>query len=179
MKAVDELEVMRLIDEKLCQIEDCATKNRILRWAWEKHSSEASPEKTEKTRKKSKKKKRSKAKSKAKRPSIVKDLNLHPKGKPSFEEFFQKKEPSVGDRTYAVCVYYLEKILGVKRLSQNHIYTCMKKVKRKPPRNLDNALMVSASRYGNIDTHDLANITITVGGENLVEHELARENGAE
>jgi len=130
---------------------------------------------TQRKKKKTKKKKDSKPKTKAKRPSIVKDLNLHPKGKKQFEQFFQEKKPNVGNQTYAVCVYYLEKILNVKGINQNHIYTCMKEVKRSIPKNLENALFISASRYSSIDTSDLSSITITVIGENLVEHKLGKE----
>lgn len=133
------------------------------------------PSVTHRRKEKPTKKKGSKLKQKAKRPSIVKDLNLRSKGKKTFEQFFQEKKPKVGDQTYAVCVYYLEKILNVKGITQNHIYTCMKEVKRSIPNNLENALLISASRYSSIDTSDLSNITITVQGENLVEHKLAKE----
>jgi len=133
------------------------------------------PSVTQRKKKKPKRKKGSKPKTKAKRPSIVKDLNLRPKGKKHFEQFFQEKKPKVGDQTYAVCVYYLEKILNVKGINLNHIYTCMKEVKRNIPNNLENALLISASRYSSIDTSDLSSITITVPGENLVEHKLGKE----
>jgi hypothetical protein len=172
MKQLKELDVMRLFDEKLSQIQDSDTKNRILCWAWQKHSTEPMPEKIKKTKKKSKRKKGKKPKTKAKRPSIVKDLNLRPKNKEHFEQFFQEKKPKVGDQTYAVCVYYLEKLLNIKGINQNHIYTCMKEVRRNVPTNLENALLVCASRHSSIDTSDLSNITITVPGENLVEHKL-------
>lgn len=151
---------------------------RILRWAWGKFSTESIPGKIKKIKKKSKKKKTSKSKTKAKRPSIVKDLNLRPKGKQHFEQFFQEKKPNVGDQTYTVCVYYLEKILNVKGINKNHIYTCMKEIKRDIPSNLENTLVVCASRYSNIDTSELSNITITVRGENLVEHKMGVEKGA-
>jgi len=179
MKKPSEIGVMKIIDENLSQIQDSNAKNRILSWAWQKHSTEPMPEKFKKVKKKSKKRKVSKSKTKPKRPSIVKNLNLHPKGKQSFKEFFQEKKPKVGDQTYAVCVYYLEKILNVKGINQNHIYTCMKEVKRSIAKNLENALFVTACRYGSIDTSELSNITITVPGENLVEHKLKTEKGTE
>jgi hypothetical protein len=179
MKQLKELDVMRLFDAKLSQIQDSDTKNRILSWAWQKHSTEPMTEKIKKINKKSKKKKGSKTKTKAKRPSIVNDLNLRPKSKTHFEQFFNEKKPKVGDPTYAVCVYYLEKILKIKGINQNHIYTCMKEVKRKIPNKLENALLVCSSRYSSIDTSDLSNITITVPGENLVDHKLGTGQGAE
>ncbi|GAH04450.1 unnamed protein product, partial [marine sediment metagenome] len=120
----------------------------------------------------SKKKKGSKPKTKAKRPSIVRDLNLRPKGKKSFKDFFAEKTPRVGGQTYVVCVYYLEKLLGLKNISIDHVYTCMKEVKRKPPNNLSNAMAIVSSRKGWIDTSNVLDITITVPGENLVEHDL-------
>ena len=172
MKTPSEIDVMKLFDENLSKIQDSGTRNRILRWAWGKFSTESIPEKTKKIKKKPKKKKGGKHKTKAKRPSIVKDLNLRPKGKKSFKDFFAEKTPRVGGQTYVVCVYYLEKLLGLKNISIDHVYTCMKEVKRKPPNNLSNAMTIVSSRKGWIDTSNLLDITITVPGENLVEHDL-------
>ena len=130
------------------------------------------PSVTRRKKKKPKRRKVSKPKTKAKRPSIVRGLNLRPKGKKSFKDFFAEKTPRVGGQTYVVCVYYLEKLLGLKNISIDHVYTCMKEVKRKPPNNLSNAMAIVSSRKGRIDTSNFLDITITVPGENLVEHDL-------
>ena len=127
---------------------------------------------TQRKKKKPKRKKVSRPKTKAKRPSIVRGLNLHPKGKKPFKDFFAEKTPRVGEQTYVVCVYYLEKLLGLKNISIDHVYTCMKEVKRKPPNNLSNAMAIVSSRKGRIDTSNFLDITITVPGENLVEYDL-------
>jgi hypothetical protein len=111
----------------------------------------------------------------ASRPSIVPNLNLRPQGKQAFKEFFKEKAPNVGAQTYAVCVYYLQKTLGIDKITVNHIYTSMKDVNRKVPSDLGNAMTVAASRKNWIDTSDLSNITITVPGENLVEHDLPKK----
>jgi len=132
------------------------------------------PSVTQHGKKKSVKGKGRKPKAKAKRPSIVRELNLQPKGQPSFKDFFQEKRPNVGNQTYTVCVYYLEKFLGIKGITQDHVYTCMKEVKLKIPNGLDNAMQIASSRYGTIDTTNGSDITVTVPGENLVEHKLEK-----
>ncbi len=132
------------------------------------------PSITHRKKKKPKRKQGSKPTAKAKRPSIVRDLNLQPKDKPFFKDFFQGKKPNIGNQTYTVCVYYLEKVLYIKGITQDHVYTCMKEVNRKIPNDLDHSMRIVSSRYGTIDTTNGSDITVTVPGENLVEHKLGK-----
>ena len=111
---------------------------------------------------------------KTNRPAIVPELDLRPEGKQSFKEFFDEKKPKVGTQTYTLCVYYLERILNLKGITPNHVYTCMKDVGRKVPNNITNALSITASRAKTINTSNLLNITITVRGENMVEHDMGK-----
>src|SRR5574337_148962 len=108
MGSVSEIDALKAIDEALDGLTDPDARNRVLRWAWQKFSSQPAPpndknnelpEPSEK-RKKSKRKAfgaKGKGKAKAKtKPSlsIVKDLNLKPKGKKSLDEFSDIKKPN-------------------------------------------------------------------------------------
>lgn len=104
---------------------------------------------------------------------IVKDLDLSAKGgKEALKEFYTKKSPKNGLQKNAVFVYYLAKIANKTSIDQNHIYTCYKDVNEKVPGALRQSLLDTSFKKGWIDTKSMDEITITVQGENLIEHEL-------
>ncbi len=180
---MEEIAALKILDETLSKVQDKNARNRILLWAWKKYSTEVMPdgieskeiEKRKRKKKQTTKKKGSKSKTKTERPSIVKELNLHPKNKQPFKEFFEEKKPNVGAQTYAVCVYYLDKELGINNIDVNHVYTCLKAIGRKLPKDIGHAMALVASRKGFIDTSDSSNIRITIAGENLIEHDLPKK----
>ena len=98
MSPVSEIDAITTLENTLSQLEDPATRDRVLKWAWDKFSTRPSPmtdmalEMSKPSRKK-KKKTKSAAKTKLS-PSIVKDLNLNPEGKKSFKDFAEEKQPS-------------------------------------------------------------------------------------
>jgi hypothetical protein len=106
-------------------------------------------------------------------PTIVRDLSLRPKGKPSFVDFAQEKQPSNHFERQAVAIYWLTKVAGIQEgITVDHVNTCYLAAKWKRPAGFENNLRLTATRKGWIDTNDGANIRITVSGEDLVLHDL-------
>ncbi len=181
MKNITEIDVMKIIDDHFSKIQDREAKNRILRWAWEKFSTQELPlESEEKTKQKdSKKKKAPKKNNKQKKkvksgPCLVKDLNLRPSGETTFKQFVQDKNPSSNQEKCLVAAYYLKQKLK-KKTDVDSIYTCFKDAKWRVPSNLENTLCVVAVQKGWLDTTDSNAITIPTLGENYIEHDLPRK----
>ncbi|HLX62690.1 MAG TPA: hypothetical protein VKX17_15535 [Planctomycetota bacterium] len=104
--------------------------------------------------------------------TIVKDLNLKPKGKESLAEFYSKKAPANNYEKFAVFVYYLQRILELAPITCDHIHTCFKAVPLKTPSSLSQQLRNCAHKSGWIDTANAEDVKITTLGENIVEHDL-------
>jgi hypothetical protein len=112
------------------------------------------------------------ARPKAVSPTLDKTLDLSPKGKKSFKAFSTEKAPANGNERNAVAVYYLEKMSDAGDVNANQVYTCFKEAGWRLPSNPRNALQVTASTKGWIDTADMDKIKMTPRGENFVEHDL-------
>jgi hypothetical protein len=106
--------------------------------------------------------------------SMVKDLNLRPKGKKGLKEFCGEKAPKTHVEKCTVSVYYLCNDLSISAVDMNHVYTCYKHMKWRLPSDLSNMLAQAGSK-GYLDVTDRANITVTTHGDNLVEHDLPKE----
>jgi hypothetical protein len=115
-----------------------------------------------------------KSKTKRNLPSLdlVKDLNLHPEGKPHFAEFVAQKQPQKQQDQICVYLYYLRKILEIEGVTANHIFTCFKAANVRPPELLPQRICTVASRKGWFDTSNLKAIEITTSGVNHVDHAL-------
>jgi hypothetical protein len=188
MSPLTEVEAIKVLEDTLSQVADPLERDRILSWAWEKYSSKPQPTaqpsapaaKSTKGKKKSPSAKKSKLPGKGhSKPTIVKDLNLTPKGKPAFREFAKTKLPKTHQERCTVSVYYLTEMLGLKSVSPDHVYTCYKDVQWKLPADLYNVLVLTANRKGWLDTRNTAAITVATVGENLVEHDLPRSAKSE
>jgi hypothetical protein len=106
-------------------------------------------------------------------PSLVKDLDLRPDGKPSLREFYADKKPSTNQQICTVFVYYLSKILNVPRVTVRHVFTCYKDIAGlKVPEALIQVLRDTASLKGWLDTSDTESIEVTTSGENFVNFDL-------
>lgn len=104
-----------------------------------------------------------------------KELDLCPKDKESFRNFYEKKQPATNIEFNAVAVYYMEKILNKEEITIGDVYTCYKNVDKKVPGALKQSLAdTSSSRYGYIATENNC-YTIPVVGENFVEHDLPKK----
>lgn len=107
--------------------------------------------------------------------SIVKDLNLRGNGGQTFNEFVEEKNPSSAIEFNSVSVYYLKQVIKLKNVTINHINTCYKEAKRKPPGDLLQSIRdTSSNKYGYIDFSDSADIKIPHRGESFVEHDLPK-----
>ncbi|MCX5769201.1 MAG: hypothetical protein NTZ09_02840 [Candidatus Hydrogenedentes bacterium] len=104
--------------------------------------------------------------------TMLPDLNLRPSKGRSLLDFVKEKSPKTNQELYIVLVYYLEKVLKESNIGLNHIYTCLKQLGRKIPAQLGSTLTTTAARSGRIDTSSLQNLTVTIHGENFVEHDL-------
>ncbi len=179
MSSLNEIEVMKIIDDSLTKIEDAAVRNRILKWAWSKFSTDKQvtdeeikirdirPSKTVK-----KQKSKSSVKKQKNSPSIVKSLNLNPKGKKPFLEFVKEKQPESDQEKCVLSVYHMQHNLELTNIDSNHVYTCYKIMKWRVPADLENTLRVTASQKGWIDTSNLKDIKTSTHGDNLVEQDL-------
>ena len=181
MSSLNELDAMKIIDDALSQIEDEATKERILKWVWSKYSKEKLiinkdiiPLKTENKKLNKKAKTNSSSKKQKTTLSIVKNLNLSPKGKKAFKDFIQDKQPKSDQEKCTVSVYHMQSNLELENIDVNHIFTCYKIGNWRVPADLPGTLKVTASQKGWLDTSNGNNIKTTTLGENLVEHDLPK-----
>jgi hypothetical protein len=187
---LSEVDALKAVDDALSGLEEVEARDRVLRWAWNKYSTKPNPdvdvgseiENQKATKSKTPKKKKSSGKNKGKgkgkiktTPSIVKDLDLRPKGKKSLADFVAEKIPTSQYEQCAVSVYYLRQELGLPAISANHVYTCFKHMKWRIPSDLLNRLQYAASQFGWFDTSNAQDIKITTMGENLIEHDLPRK----
>jgi hypothetical protein len=181
-----EIEALKTIDDVLSGLGDSAACDRVLRWACQKYAVQSPPAAIGANQKstpvasvrvltaKSRGKSRAKT-SPATSPSLVRDLNLNPKGKDSFDRFATQKKPSSNQHKCVVAVYYLTHELGIASITPDHVYTCFKQMKWRVPSNLSNTMAYVASVHGWLDTRNMADIKMTTIGENLVEHDLPHE----
>ncbi len=104
---------------------------------------------------------------------LVGGLNLKPSGKISFKDFVTEKKPGKkGTRMNAVAIYYLSKVLDLKNIGPDHVYTCYKEAGQKVPTALIQNLRDTAHLNAWIDTTNTDDIKITTAGENFVEYDL-------
>ena len=159
--------------------------SRVLDWANSKYGDgivESNPKKPvgggrvdEKPLTKTKKRAAKKISGKAKVIlKVLKDVNFHPKGKPSATDFAQEKQPPSLIQKCVVATYYMREICAISEISVSHVNTFFKAVKWKVPSDLPNTLSQAGSA-GWLDTVDQEKIKITSTGENLVEHDLPKK----
>jgi hypothetical protein len=106
-------------------------------------------------------------------PSHDKNLDLYPKGAESFADFVESKKPTTIQERNLVAVYYLTRIAGVKA-TVDAVYTAYKDRKWKVPTDLRNALQVTASVKGWLNTENSDDLKVAIPGENYVEHDLPK-----
>lgn len=193
--AISEVDAIKTVDDALRDLADAPACERVLRWAWARYVPSAAPAgqpvleapphapssrsaRKTKTGGGSKAPKAKGAARKAKSVSMVRDLNLKAKGKKSFADFVEEKQPKSNSEKCTVAVYYLKNELGVAAVTTSHIFTCFKDAHWRVPPNLSNALALTAHRKGWLDTRDLENVDLTTHGENLIEHDLPRKKKA-
>jgi hypothetical protein len=104
--------------------------------------------------------------------SFVKDLDLRPDGQASLRQFYADKNPTDQQEKMTVILYYLYRTLGIQNVTTNHIYTGLKEVEERVPKDIAQALRNISNREGWIDSSDSDSLRTTVPGDNFVEHDL-------
>ena len=105
-------------------------------------------------------------------PTMLKDLDLAPKGKTSFKDFVAEKAPQSQHDQNVASVYYLTQKAGLSPITIDHVVTCYRVAGWKVPPALANSLRLTASKKGYIDTANSQNILLANHGINRVEHDL-------
>jgi hypothetical protein len=107
--------------------------------------------------------------------TMVKDLDLFPEGKKSFEDFIVEKQPSSNQDRFPVIIYYLTEILGISPVTKNEVGTVFRLMARngwQEPTNLTTGLQMAAHRKATIDSSSTDDLKITPTGRNFVLHKL-------
>lgn len=120
----------------------------------------------------------SKSKKKAgESPTLDKDLDLSGKGKnESLKSFYGKYEANSFPDKNLIFIYYLEKILDIKKINQNQVFTCYREVNSKIPIAFRQSLLdTSGPKKGWIEASDNDNLTVTTRGLNYIEHEFPKK----
>jgi hypothetical protein len=104
--------------------------------------------------------------------SFVKDLNLRPDGQASLRQFYADKKPTDQQEKMTVILYYLYRTLEMQNVTTNHIYTGLKEVEERVPKDIAQALRNISNREGWVDSSDSDSLKTTVSGDNFVEHDL-------
>ncbi len=104
--------------------------------------------------------------------SIVKDIDLSGGSKESLKDYFDKKQPRSNMEKNTLFVAYLKNTLGITTVTLNHIYTCYKGTGQRVPGALRQSVIDTSSRKGWLETSSLDDISLTVHGENLINHDL-------
>jgi len=105
--------------------------------------------------------------------TFIKDLDLHPKGKQSFEGFVAEKQPASNEDKFVAVVYYLTEVLELPAVSVSHVGSAFRLMKAwREPSDVSASLRIASSRKGTLDTSNLENIKLTPTGRNFVDHEL-------
>lgn len=112
-------------------------------------------------------------------PKLIRDLNLRPAGKPSFDDFVAEKQPRDNQEKFLVAIYYLEQIAGIQPVTDAHVGTVFRMTGGwREPGNLGSGLRMTAHRKNTIDTSDLDDLKTTPHGRNFVEHDLPHQKKA-
>lgn len=109
--------------------------------------------------------------SSAKSYSLITSLNLLSGGSESLRDYFAKFETRTNFDYNIVILNYLKNILQEDNVGVNHIYTCYKHLGLKIP-NIKQSLHDTKNRKGWIETSDSNDLTVTVAGENYLDHEI-------
>jgi hypothetical protein len=107
--------------------------------------------------------------------SLDKNLNLREKGKKSFKDFYEEKQPKSAMDFNTVAIYYLSEILELDNITASQVYTCYKEVNNRPPDAFIQSLRDTASVKGYIDSADVENLKIPSRGVNFVDHDLPKK----
>lgn len=89
-----------------------------------------------------------------KRLRSIGSLNLEPEGRPSLREVYHSYKKLTRNEKFLVYLVYLKDTLEVKKVTGDHIYTCMKAVGDKVPQTLKQILNNSKNKTGWFEIRD-------------------------
>jgi len=97
---------------------------------------------------------------------------------PSLGDFMKEKDPRNRTDFIAVVVFYLKNLRALSTVNSSHVYTCYKVLGRAIPTAFAQSFVDARGkarfiRYENADD----DISLTIAGENRVEHELPEARG--
>jgi hypothetical protein len=99
-------------------------------------------------------------------------LNFAPTGQPSLKDFAERKVPSNQHERNVFACYYLTKVMSHSPITVGDVLAVYQMLGWPKPRNPDNALQVTASQKGWINTKSMDNIEIVWSGTNYVEDDM-------
>lgn len=103
----------------------------------------------------------------------VRDLDLRPKGRESFDDFIATKQPHDNQEKFTVAIFYLEQIAKISPITLGHVGAVFRQTKGwREPGNLRSGVRMTAHRKNWLDTSDMTNLRTTAHGRNFVEHDL-------
>lgn len=105
---------------------------------------------------------------------LLTDLNLRPKGKTSLKDFASQYQIKIAEELTLVVVYYLKQILGIEKVSINHVFTSYKELNKKVPSTLKQVLTNHKNTKGWIDVTDWDEIKYTIQGMNHMDHDITK-----
>lgn len=125
------------------------------------------------------KKRPSAAKNKTKTPTFVKELNLQKSGsQPSLKDFISPFDAKSAFAWNLLFVYYMVKNERSRPITLDHVYTCYKAVGVKPPSAFYQSLIDTANKKGWLNTDNIEDISLSLIGENYVDHEFPKKEKA-
>ena len=101
------------------------------------------------------------------RSKRLNDIDFHPEGKESLENFFKKYSSKNDYERILLFVYYMREVIEIDVISYNHIFTCFETLDMKTPLNVAQVTRNSASAKGWIDLSD-SKIELTTNGRNQI-----------
>jgi len=109
-------------------------------------------------------------------PTIVKDLDLSPKGDTqSLRDFYGQYSAKTNFEKNLIFVYWLQEVAGISGITEDHVFTCYRNIPGiKVPTALYQSLIDTSKRKGWLDTASTDNLKVTIPGVNYLEHDLAK-----
>ncbi len=108
-------------------------------------------------------------------PQLIADLNLKPKGKKSLSQVYNSYKKLNRNEKFVLYLDYLYNTAGVKKVSIDHLYTCMKEVGDPAPKLFKQTLSNCKNQTGWVDTSDFDNIKLTAQGKKHLSEKLKQK----
>ena len=115
---------------------------------------------------------KSSKKGKLSAPPVDQSLDIRPSDKTSLPDFADEKQPKNMQNQSIVIIYWLRHHANCDAIGISQIYTCYKQMGWKAPPNLRQQLHNISFKKNWLDTSDVENVSLTISGEQHVDHDL-------